>query len=124
MGVQQHQAAWRPLPVEANRQRKTPRGANDLRRNVGRVRYQIGFAGSCFFRANHCHFIARYDEGTAFMPVVESKRNLPQSDKFQFMALDEDGYDCPADWLVAFPCISQNRAHLTDTHYIRIRVIG
>jgi len=40
----------------------------------------------------------RYDEGTAFMPVVENKRNLPQSDRFQFMALNEDGYDVPSDW--------------------------
>lgn len=35
------------------------------------------------------------------MPVVELKRNLPVSDKFSFLALDEDGFDCPADWLVA-----------------------
>jgi hypothetical protein len=47
-------------------------------------------------------FLARYDEGTAFMPVVELKRSLPESDKFRFMALDEDGYDCPADWFVPF----------------------
>jgi len=40
----------------------------------------------------------RYDEGTAFTPVVENKRNLPQSDRFQFMALNEDGYDVPSDW--------------------------
>ncbi|KJA21936.1 hypothetical protein HYPSUDRAFT_102158, partial [Hypholoma sublateritium FD-334 SS-4] len=32
------------------------------------------------------------------LPVVESKRNLPQSDQFKFMALDEDGYDVPSDW--------------------------
>lgn len=42
----------------------------------------------------------RYDEGTAFMPVVENKRMLPESDKYPFMALDEDGYDLPSDWLV------------------------
>lgn len=40
----------------------------------------------------------RYDEGTAFMPVVENKRMLPVSDKHPFMALDEDGYDLPSDW--------------------------
>ncbi|KAJ7160675.1 hypothetical protein C8R43DRAFT_342963 [Mycena crocata] len=39
-----------------------------------------------------------YDEGTAFLPVVEKKRLLPQSDKWPFLALDEDGYDLPADW--------------------------
>jgi hypothetical protein len=45
-------------------------------------------------------FLRRYDEGTAFMPVVETKRLLPESDKFPFMALDEDGYDLPSDWSV------------------------
>lgn len=34
------------------------------------------------------------------MPVVESKRLLPESDKYPFMALDEDGYDLPSDWSV------------------------
>lgn len=38
----------------------------------------------------------RYDEGTAFMPVVSYKRQLPQPG--QFLALDEDGYDLPSDW--------------------------
>ncbi len=28
---------------------------------------------------------------------------LPQSDKYQFMALDEDGYDLPSDWSVLVP---------------------
>jgi len=45
-------------------------------------------------------FVFRYDEGTAFMPVVPNKRLLPVSDKFPFMALDEDGYDLPSDWYV------------------------
>ena len=40
----------------------------------------------------------RYDEGTAFMPIVEHKRNLPVSDKYQFLSLDEDGFDVPSDW--------------------------
>ena len=40
----------------------------------------------------------RYDEGTVFIPVVTHKRLLPVSDEFRFMALDEDGYDLPADW--------------------------
>ncbi|KAJ7825778.1 hypothetical protein B0H14DRAFT_3468293 [Mycena olivaceomarginata] len=39
-----------------------------------------------------------YDEGTAFLPVVEKKRLLPESDKWPFLALDEEGYDLPADW--------------------------
>ncbi|KAJ6613961.1 hypothetical protein B0H10DRAFT_2046865 [Mycena sp. CBHHK59/15] len=41
-----------------------------------------------------------YDEGTAFLPVVEKKRLLPESDKWPFLSLDEDGYDLPADWCV------------------------
>ena len=32
------------------------------------------------------------------MPVVPSKQMLPVSDKFRFLALDEDGYDVPSDW--------------------------
>ncbi|KAJ7139108.1 hypothetical protein C8R44DRAFT_727214 [Mycena epipterygia] len=39
-----------------------------------------------------------YDEGTAFLPVVEKKRLLPESETWPFLALDEDGYDLPSDW--------------------------
>lgn len=39
-----------------------------------------------------------YDEGTAFMPVVQNKRQVPKNDKYNFMALDEDGFDLPPDW--------------------------
>ncbi|KAJ7596528.1 hypothetical protein C8J56DRAFT_917665 [Mycena floridula] len=39
-----------------------------------------------------------YDEGTAFMPVVEKTRNLPESEDFPFLALDADGYEVPSDW--------------------------
>lgn len=43
-----------------------------------------------------------YDEGTAFMPVVQTKRQVPlpvgEGGKYRFMALDEDGYDLPGDW--------------------------
>ncbi|KAF7367697.1 hypothetical protein MSAN_00833500 [Mycena sanguinolenta] len=39
-----------------------------------------------------------YDEGTAFLPVVERKRQLPESDRWPFLALDEDGFDLPSDW--------------------------
>lgn len=42
--------------------------------------------------------LGRYDEGTAFMPIVEHKRNLPVSDKYRFLSLDEDGFDVPSDW--------------------------
>ncbi|KAI0935767.1 hypothetical protein AcV5_004092 [Taiwanofungus camphoratus] len=39
-----------------------------------------------------------YDEGTAYLPVVTSKRQVPVNDKYKFMALDEDGFDLPSDW--------------------------
>ncbi|KAH9927431.1 uncharacterized protein BXZ73DRAFT_34861, partial [Epithele typhae] len=39
-----------------------------------------------------------YDEGTAFMPVVSHKRQLPILKDYKFMALDEDGFDLPPDW--------------------------
>ncbi|KAI1789178.1 hypothetical protein LXA43DRAFT_1183398 [Ganoderma leucocontextum] len=39
-----------------------------------------------------------YDEGTAFMPVVSHKRQVPVHEKYRFMALDEDGFDLPPDW--------------------------
>lgn len=32
------------------------------------------------------------------MPVVSKKRNLPVHEKYNFMALDEDGFDIPSDW--------------------------
>ena len=32
------------------------------------------------------------------MPVVSYKRQLPTCDKYNFMALDEDGLDLPPDW--------------------------
>jgi len=52
-----------------------------------------------FLKTHEKHGLAyRYDEGTAFIPVVTHKRFLPVSDEFKFMALDEDGYDLPADW--------------------------
>ncbi|THG96540.1 hypothetical protein EW026_g5308 [Hermanssonia centrifuga] len=39
-----------------------------------------------------------YDEGTAYMPIVSKKRQVPVHDKYNFMALDEDGFDLPPDW--------------------------
>ena len=53
---------------------------------------------SCLKAQSNRLFICRYDEGTAFMPVVPYKRLLPVSDKYPFLALDADGYDLPSDW--------------------------
>lgn len=51
-----------------------------------------------FRRGDYFSLLFRYDEGTALMPVVPSKRLLPFSNNFPFMALDADGYDLPSDW--------------------------
>ncbi|OJA19220.1 hypothetical protein AZE42_10898 [Rhizopogon vesiculosus] len=39
-----------------------------------------------------------YDEGTAFMPVVSSSKELPVHPQFDFLALDADGHSLPSDW--------------------------
>ncbi|KAJ7058684.1 hypothetical protein C8F01DRAFT_1059402, partial [Mycena amicta] len=39
-----------------------------------------------------------YDEGTAFLPVVPHARQLPEAERWPFLALDEDGFDLPSDW--------------------------
>ncbi|GLB36755.1 putative xylosidase arabinosidase [Lyophyllum shimeji] len=74
-------------------------GFNDIRRNGGRFLWkQIFNAKRQAVRTVYGAMWDEYDEGTAFMPVVEKKRMLPESDKHCFMALDEDGYDLPCDW--------------------------
>ncbi|KAJ7744148.1 hypothetical protein B0H16DRAFT_1463368 [Mycena metata] len=67
---------------------------NGIKRNGGK------FLWSQIFHAKRLKgiFYSRYDEGTAFLPVVEKKRLLPQSETWPFLALDEDGYDLPSDW--------------------------
>ncbi|KAF9482360.1 hypothetical protein BDN70DRAFT_435959 [Pholiota conissans] len=76
-------------------------GFNNIKRRGGRFLWkQIANAKRLGVRTMYGAMWDEYDEGTALMPVVELKRNLPVSDKFRFMALDEDGYDCPADWFM------------------------
>jgi len=42
----------------------------------------------------------RYDEGTAFMPIVTRKNQLPLPvrERYRFLAPDADTYDLPSDW--------------------------
>ncbi|KZT09069.1 uncharacterized protein LAESUDRAFT_675671 [Laetiporus sulphureus 93-53] len=47
-----------------------------------------------------------YDEGTAYLPVVPHKSQLPVSKTHKFMALDEDGYDLPSDWYMRVCCFA------------------
>lgn len=35
------------------------------------------------------------------MPVVSHKNQLPVSERFNFLAMDADGYDLPKDWYIS-----------------------
>ncbi|KAK7468293.1 hypothetical protein VKT23_002807 [Stygiomarasmius scandens] len=72
---------------------------NQIPRNGGKLLWQQIFnAKRLGVRTVYGAMWDEYDEGTAFLPVVEKTRNLPTSEKYQFLALDCDGYDLPADW--------------------------
>ncbi|KAG6817286.1 hypothetical protein H0H87_010628 [Tephrocybe sp. NHM501043] len=74
-------------------------GFNDIKRNGGRFLWQQIFnAKRQGVRTMYGAMWDEYDEGTAFMPIVEKKRMLPVSDKYLFLSLDEEGYDLPSDW--------------------------
>ncbi|KAL1746208.1 hypothetical protein HDZ31DRAFT_62466 [Schizophyllum fasciatum] len=76
-------------------------GLNMVKRNGGRFLWQqIVNAKRLGARVLYGAMWDEYDEGTAFLPVVEKTRNLPKSegDKFEFLALDADGYELPSDW--------------------------
>lgn len=77
--------------MEADIQRAPCRCTHHLRRNVGRVCF---LAIALYISLN----IFRYDEGTAFMPIVPRASQLPVHPDFTFLALDADGYDLPSDW--------------------------
>lgn len=57
--------------------------------------------------------VNRYDEGTALMPIVTHKNQLPLPirDQYRFLAPDAGTYDLPSDWYFGF-VISRN-VHLT-----------
>jgi hypothetical protein len=100
MELEWDQEEWWTFLMETNIQCEEIWGrSNNLRSDVGRVRIPIIPSKHIQTKENVFLFpFDRYDEGTAFIPVVEHKRLLPESDKFKFMALDEDGYDLPSDW--------------------------
>lgn len=61
-----------------------------------------------FYRVHAIFFwrltMNRYDEGTAFMPIVTNKNQLPLPvrDKYRFLAPDADTQDLPSDWYFDF----------------------
>ncbi|KAF7978939.1 hypothetical protein HWV62_44153 [Athelia sp. TMB] len=76
---------------------------NGMKRNGGKFLWtQIHNAKRLGVRVMYGAMWDEYDEGTAFMPVVQTKRQVPlpagEGGKYKFMALDEDGYDLPSDW--------------------------
>ncbi|KZV81772.1 hypothetical protein EXIGLDRAFT_364875 [Exidia glandulosa HHB12029] len=54
-----------------------------------------------------------YDEGTALMPIVSSKRSLPRG--ADFIALDADGYDLPTDWYMRIAGLAADSLHRDQT---------
>ncbi|KAF8337690.1 hypothetical protein F5887DRAFT_1063051 [Amanita rubescens] len=74
-------------------------GFNNIKRNGGRFLWrQIVNARRLGVRTMYGAMWDEYDEGTAFLPAVPSKRQLPVHEKFPFLALDAEGYDLPSDW--------------------------
>lgn len=74
-------------------------GLNDIKRNEGRFLWkQIYAARHAGVRIIYGAMWDEYDEGTAFMPVVSSSKQLPVHPQFNFLALDADGYSLPSDW--------------------------
>ncbi|EIN13295.1 hypothetical protein PUNSTDRAFT_128983 [Punctularia strigosozonata HHB-11173 SS5] len=74
-------------------------GFNDIKRNGGRFLWrQIFNVKHHGVRMIYGAMWDEYDEGTAFLPVVAHKRQLPQSDRWPFLALDAEGHDLPTDW--------------------------
>ncbi|THV01292.1 hypothetical protein K435DRAFT_750477 [Dendrothele bispora CBS 962.96] len=72
---------------------------NQIPRNGGKLMWQQIFnAKRLGVRTIYGAMWDEYDEGTALIPVVEKTRNLPTTEKYQFLALDCDGHDIPADW--------------------------
>lgn len=76
---------------------------NGMKRNGGKFLWaQIHNARRLGVRVMYGAMWDEYDEGTAFLPVVQTKRQVPlpcgEGGKYKFMALDEDGYDLPSDW--------------------------
>lgn len=66
------------------------------------AQFMVRCGTSEWFARSHAGFLTaycyRYDEGTAFLPVVSKKHQVPVLETHKFMALDEDGYDLPPDW--------------------------
>ncbi|KAG2147498.1 hypothetical protein DEU56DRAFT_784290 [Suillus clintonianus] len=74
-------------------------GFNAIKRNGGHFLWkQIYAARRAGVRIIYGAMWDEYDEGTAYMPVVSSSKQLPVHPQFDFLALDADGHSLPSDW--------------------------
>ncbi|KAG0703458.1 hypothetical protein DFH29DRAFT_998455 [Suillus ampliporus] len=74
-------------------------GLNGIKRNGGHFLWkQIYAARRAGVRIIYGAMWDEYDEGTAFIPVVSSSKQLPVHPQFDFLALDADGHSLPSDW--------------------------
>ena len=56
----------------------------------------------------------RYDEGTAFMPIVTHKNQLPLPVrvKYRFLAPDAETHDLPSDWYLKSRYVAEPHTQL------------
>ncbi|KAJ3522444.1 hypothetical protein NM688_g8872 [Phlebia brevispora] len=74
-------------------------GWNDCPRHGGRFLWrQLWNMRRLGIRTFYGAMWDEYDEGTAYLPVVSQRHQVPVHEKWKFMALDEDGYVLPSDW--------------------------
>lgn len=74
---------------------------NDIKRDGGRFLWKQIWTATRLKGVDKAVMGATWDDyetGTAFLPVVSTKPMLPKHEKFDFMALSEDGHDLQSDW--------------------------
>ncbi|KXN82473.1 hypothetical protein AN958_02525 [Leucoagaricus sp. SymC.cos] len=85
---------------------------NYLKRDGGRLLWK-GIYGASKLGVRTMYGVSwdDYYNGFALLPVVPQKNLLPQSNKCEFMALDEDGYDLPSDWYMRICGLAAEALH-------------
>lgn len=87
-------------------------GLNGIKRNGGHFLWkQIYAARHVGVRIIYGAMWDEYDEGTAFMPVVSSSKQLPVHSQFDFLALDADGHSLPSDWYMRIAGFAAESLH-------------
>ncbi|KAG2091327.1 uncharacterized protein F5147DRAFT_657942 [Suillus discolor] len=87
-------------------------GLNGIKRNGGHFLWkQIHAARHAGVRIIYGAMWDEYDEGTAFMPVVSSSKQLPVHPQFNFLALDADGHSLPSDWYMRIAGFAAESLH-------------